>query len=75
MKHSVDNVVQKRVPTLLIVGEEDALAPPKVMEVMARRIPQSRLIRVAGAGHSAYFEKPAEFNRILGGFLREALPA
>lgn len=75
MKHSVDTIVQKRVPTLLIVGEEDALAPPKVMEVMARRIPQSRLIRVPGAGHSAYFEKPEEFNRILGGFLREAIPA
>jgi len=74
MKHSVDNIVAKRVPTMLLVGEEDVLAPPKVMELMARRIPQSRLVRVAGAGHSVYFERPEEFNSILSGFLREAVP-
>lgn len=74
MKHSVTTIVEKRVPTLLVVGEEDALAPPKVMELMARRIPQSRLIRVRGAGHSAYFEKPAEFNEILSSFLSEVVP-
>lgn len=74
MKHRVDNIVDKRMPTMLVVGEEDALAPVKVMELMARRIPQSKLVRVAGAGHSVYFEKPEEFNSILSGFLREVIP-
>jgi pimeloyl-ACP methyl ester carboxylesterase len=27
-------------------------------------MPQARLAEVSGAGHSVYFEKPAEFNRI-----------
>jgi len=73
MRHRVDNIVEKRIPTMLVVGEEDALAPPKIMELMARRIPQSKLVRVPGAGHSVYFEKPEEFNGILNGFLSEAL--
>jgi 3-oxoadipate enol-lactonase len=75
VKHRVDPVVEKRVPTMLVVGEEDVLAPVKVMELMARRIPHARLIKVPGAGHSVYFEKPEEFNRILLGFLREAIPS
>ena len=58
-------------PTLLIVGEEDALAPPQIMEQMARCIAHARLIKVPGAGHSVYFERPEEFNRILLAFLRE----
>jgi pimeloyl-ACP methyl ester carboxylesterase len=41
------------------------------MEMMAQRIPQARFVKVPGAGHSAYFEKPADFNRILGDFLIE----
>jgi len=74
MRHKVDRIVDARVPTMLMVGAEDALAPPHVMELMARRIPQARFIKVPGAGHSVYFEKPDEFNLILLGFLREAIP-
>ena len=71
LKHRADAIIERRVPTMLIVGEEDALAPPKVMELMARGIPQARFIKVPGAGHSVYFERPEEFNRLLLGFLRE----
>ena len=56
-----------------VVGEEDALAPVKIMEVMAARIPHARLVKVASAGHSVYFERPDEFNRIVAGFLDEAV--
>jgi pimeloyl-ACP methyl ester carboxylesterase len=56
---------------MLLVGEEDALAPAPVMELMARRIPQARFVKVPGAGHSVYFEKPDNFNRILTDFLLE----
>jgi len=71
LKHRADAVIEQRVPTMLIVGEEDALAPPTVMELMARGIPRARFIKVPGAGHSVYFERPEEFNRLLLGFLRE----
>jgi 3-oxoadipate enol-lactonase len=70
-KHKVDPIVDWRIPTMLLVGEEDALAPAPVMELMARRIPQARFVKVPGAGHSVYFEKPDDFNRILADFLIE----
>jgi pimeloyl-ACP methyl ester carboxylesterase len=66
-------IVERRIPTMLIVGEEDVLTPPALMELMYRRLPHARFVRVPGAGHSVYFERPDEFNRILDGFLREVL--
>jgi 3-oxoadipate enol-lactonase len=71
VKHRPDAIINHHVPTMLIVGEEDPLAPPKIMEQMARSIPHSRLVKVPGAGHSVYFERPEEFNRILRGFMQE----
>jgi 3-oxoadipate enol-lactonase len=71
VKHRPDAIIERHVPTLLIVGEEDALAPPPIMEQMARTIPHSRLVKIPGAGHSPYFEKADQFNEIVGSFLRE----
>jgi pimeloyl-ACP methyl ester carboxylesterase len=42
------------------------------MELIARRIPHSRFVKIAGAGHSVYFERPAEFNRAVLDFIRAA---
>jgi len=72
LKNRVEPIVDWRIPTVLVVGEEDALVPPSVMETMAHRIPQARFVRVPGAGHSVYFEKPDDFNRMLTDFLTEA---
>jgi 3-oxoadipate enol-lactonase len=62
-------IIAKRVPTLLIVGELDQLLPPPIVEAMHRQMPGSELVKVPGAGHSVYFEKPAEYNRLLLDFL------
>ena len=75
MRHRVEPLIERRVPTMLLVGEEDALTPASTMELMARRIPHARFIKVPGAGHSAYFERPDEFNRIVMEFLGAAIPA
>ena len=58
-----------RVPTLIIAGDEDAYAPPPVMQAFAERIPGSEFHVIAGAGHSAYWEKPVEWNDAVVGFL------
>ncbi|HUY18888.1 MAG TPA: alpha/beta fold hydrolase [Candidatus Binataceae bacterium] len=72
LRHRVDALLEKRVPTMILVGEQDALTTPRLMEVIARRIPHARFIKVPGAGHSVYFEKPEQFNRALADFLRDA---
>ncbi|MCH8108055.1 MAG: alpha/beta hydrolase, partial [Chloroflexi bacterium] len=51
-----------KVPTLFIVGEEDELTPPHVIEAAAGFIPGAKVTRVPDAGHSVYFEQPEIFN-------------
>ena len=50
-------------PALFIVGEDDAIAPPPLVESACRLFPNARLLRVPEAGHSVYFERPDVFNR------------
>lgn len=57
------------VPTLVIVGEEDVLAPPDLAEEMAGRIPDARLVVIPGAGHMTPIEAPAEVTAALREFL------
>jgi 2-succinyl-6-hydroxy-2,4-cyclohexadiene-1-carboxylate synthase len=58
-----------RVPTLVLAADADLLAPPALMRLLAARIPSSELALVADAGHSAHWERPADWNRIVLGFL------
>lgn len=60
-----------RVPTLVIVGSEDRIAPPETARTMAAAIPDARFAVIEGAGHISNLEAPDEFNRILAAFLAE----
>jgi 3-oxoadipate enol-lactonase len=60
-----------KVPTLFIVGEEDQLIAPAIIEAMHKKMPGSQFAKVPGAGHSVYFEKPDEYNRIVLEFLQK----
>ena len=62
------------VPTLVVVGSEDAVTPPSDAEAMRDQIEGSRLVRIEGAGHVSNVERPEEFDRALAEFL-EALPS
>lgn len=57
------------VPTLVVFGEADPMAPFPAMHAMASAIPEARLGIIANAGHLAHLEKPAEFNAVLRDFL------
>lgn len=67
---SVQELEGYRIPTLVLVGELDIVVPPDVAGIVAECLPGAKLAVVPGAGHSVYFEKPGEFNRILAGFLK-----
>jgi 3-oxoadipate enol-lactonase len=56
-------------PTLIIVGEEDAITPVSVAEQMRRTIRGSELVVIPRAGHLSNLEQPDAFNAALGRFL------
>jgi pimeloyl-ACP methyl ester carboxylesterase len=58
-----------RMPTLVLVGEEDTLTPPAESAAMARAIPGATLVKLPAAGHLSNLEQPAAFTRALEDFL------
>jgi 3-oxoadipate enol-lactonase len=70
-KIGVDDLRRLQVPALFIAGEYDHLTPPDVLSKLAELIPRGRFQMIANTGHSAHFERPDEFNRVLGEFLSE----
>ncbi len=72
MKHradAADELAGISVPTLVIVGEDDALAPPDVARDMHERIPGSELVVLPRAGHLSNLEAADEFNAAVEDFL------
>jgi pimeloyl-ACP methyl ester carboxylesterase len=61
------------IPTLLIFGEEDALAPSHVIETLQSELPNATLIKLPKAGHFSALEQPEVFNEALEKFLTKVL--
>ena len=56
-------------PTLLVTGDEDAVAPPQSVRMMGQKISGSRVEVVRGCGHWTPVEKPEECMELLKQFL------
>ena len=57
------------VPTLLVAGSDDRVAPANVMQRMARKIPAAEFLPLAGCGHLGPMDQPDAFNEALRDFL------
>jgi len=57
------------VPTLLVAGSDDRVAPASVLERMAQKIPGAEYVLLEGCGHLGPMDQPDEFNQALRGFL------
>jgi 3-oxoadipate enol-lactonase len=60
---------QIRVPTVVVVGEEDVLTPPEEAEAMAAGIAGSRVEVIPRAGHLSNLENPSAYDDVLIRFL------
>ena len=58
------------VPTLILVGEHDAVTPPAASRAMHERIPGSHMHVIPAAGHMSNIENPEAFNEQLLAFLK-----
>ncbi len=69
---SVFNVKERlgeiRSPVLVITGSVDRMMPPENSRLLAQGISGAELYVVEGAGHSFFFERPDEVNKVLIGF-------
>jgi len=60
------------VPVLYIVGEHDLITSPEMIRQAQALIPGAEYYEVRGAGHSCYFERAEEWNRVVRDFLLRA---
>ena len=59
-----------KVPTLVLAGSDDMIAPPAMMERMAQKIPGSEYVCLPGCGHLGPMDQPEAFNAALLAFLQ-----
>jgi pimeloyl-ACP methyl ester carboxylesterase len=64
-----EELARLRVPTLVVVGEEDVATVPAKAERIAGAIAGARLVRVPRAGHSSPVEEPVAVTAALRDFL------
>lgn len=57
------------IPTLAVIGEEDAITPREAMVRIADTMPRARLVVVPGCGHMTPLENAAAFNREMAAFV------
>ncbi len=60
-----------KVPTLVLVGEHDAISPPAEMQEIAAAIPGAEYVVIPRAGHMTTMEEPAAVNSALSQFIDE----
>lgn len=58
-------------PTLILVGDQDVATVPAKSERMYARIRNSKLVVIAGAGHSSSIEEPEAVNAAMEAFLAD----
>ncbi len=64
----MDEIASVRLPTLVVVGDEDVATPPPKSRRIQQLVPGARLARIATAGHSSPVEQPAEVTQVLSDF-------
>ena len=70
----VERYAAASVPTLFLTSDEDGLIWPELSEKVHSHVSGSEFVRIPGAGHSTYFERPDVFNREVGAFLKAHRP-
>lgn len=64
-----DSLERIRQPTLVVWGKEDRLIPPEAGRRLAAGIRGARVVEMEGCGHLPYWERRAEFRRVVEAFL------
>ena len=67
---AVDYLPRISLPTLVVVGSDDAISTPDEMRSIAAAIPGSELVVIPNSGHMTPLENPAAFNTAIERFLR-----
>jgi pimeloyl-ACP methyl ester carboxylesterase len=61
------------VPTLLIAGDKDDLAPPVTQKRLVQQLPGAELVVIDNVGHLIHYETPSEAAEAIDSFIATRL--
>ncbi len=67
---AINRLAEVRVPTLVVVGDEDVPEVIEAANVLEQGIAGAQKVVIAGTAHHPQMEKPEEFNRVVLDFLK-----
>jgi 3-oxoadipate enol-lactonase len=70
---AIERLEQVKAPTLVLPADKDPLVLRRLSAILAERIPDARLVQIPETDHVVNMRRPAEFDRIVLGFLGEVL--
>lgn len=71
-KISPEQLAQLGIPIMFIAGQDDILFPIEAIRLVQEQLAGSFMVEFDHCGHSAFFEKPQEFNDSILSFLQMA---
>jgi 3-oxoadipate enol-lactonase len=66
-----DRLSQIQVPALVLVGELDAVNPPRIAAELADRLPRASMVVLPGVGHMPHVEDQARFRQEIEQFIEK----
>ncbi|MGM0651408.1 MAG: alpha/beta fold hydrolase [Bacillota bacterium] len=67
----MDKLDQIKKPVLIICGSEDRLTPIKYSRYLEKKLPESLLAVIEGAGHMVMLEEPDQVNKAIIDFIKQ----
>ena len=58
-----------KTPTLVVVGQHDAISTPAEMRLLAQAMPRAEFVMIEDCGHMSPMENPSSFNRAVETYL------
>jgi pimeloyl-ACP methyl ester carboxylesterase len=71
-KVSPEQLANLGIPTMFLAGQDDILFPVEAIRLMQEQVEGSFIVEFDQCGHSAFYEKPIEFNDSILSFLQMA---
>jgi len=65
-----DRIKDARVPLLVIFGTKDEIVDPEAADRWAKDVPQARVVKMRGVGHSPQWERSRQVSELLLGYTR-----
>jgi len=62
-----------QLPTLVLVGTDDRMTPPKYAHYLAEQIPRAELVVIAGTGHMLAMERPTQTRDAINDFIQRRI--